>query len=137
MYAEAISSPPTLAVGVIKSFLQSEALMAVGLVLPALAMSPEERGLLQVISHGATGQLEKFSFVKEVQELATTFMNLAQQISQDFIIQEGYEYVWHKVIMRMFPSLDEMPTVAMIKSENEALLQARRGTVFVERDSID
>jgi len=137
VYAEAISATPTLDSAVIKSFMKSEALMTVGLVLPALAMSPEERGLLQVISHGAGGQLEKYSFVKEVQELATTFMNLAQQISQAYIIQEGYEHVWSKVIMRMYPSLDEMPTVGMIASEEEALLQARRGYVFVPTDSID
>lgn len=137
VYAEAITTPPTLDSLVVRSFMKSEALMAVGLVLPALAMSPEERGLLQVISHGAGGQLEKFSFVKEVQELAATFMNLAQQISQAYIIEEGYELVWHQVIMRMFPSLDEIPTVGMIGSEAEALLQAKRGYVFVPTDSID
>ena len=137
VYAQAISTPPTLDSSVVKAFAKSEALMTVGLVLPSLAMSPEERGLLQVISHGAGGQLEKFSFVKEVQELAATFMNLAQQISQAYIIEEGYELVWHKVIMRMFPSLDELPTQGMIKSEDEAILQAARGYVLVPTDSID
>lgn len=137
VYAEAVADPPTLDEDILGKFKKSEALMVVGLVLPALAMSPEERGLLQVVSHGAGGQLEKFSFVKEVQELATTFMNLSQQLSQDYIIEKGYENVWHKVIMRMFPSLDEIPTVGMIKSEEEALLQAQRGTVFVSTDSID
>ena len=115
---------------IIRKFKYSEALMAVGLALPALSMGAEERGMLSVISHGAGGQLEKFSFVKEVQELAATFMNMAQQISSGYIIEDGYENVWYQVIQRVFPALDEMPTIATIKSEDEELIQYLRG----ERD---
>lgn len=114
---------------IIRKFKKSEALMTVGLALPALAMMPEERGLLSVISHGAGGQIEKYSFVKEVQELAATFLNLAQQISAGFIVEEGYENVWYNVIQRMFPALDEMPTVATIKSVDEELIQYLRGEI--------
>lgn len=112
---------------VIRKFKKSEALMTVGIALPAITMGPEERGMLSVISHGAGGQLEKFSFVKEVQELAATFLNLSQQISAGYIIEEGYENVWHNVVARMFPALDEMPTVATIKSADEKLIQYLRG----------
>jgi hypothetical protein len=125
VYAAALAR--TLDSSVMQKFRYSEALMAVGLALPALAMGPEERGILSVMSHGAGGQLEKFSFVKEVQELAATFLNLAQQVSSGYITEEGYEAVWHTVVMRMFPSLDEMPTMALIGSQEELLLKAARG----------
>lgn len=132
VYAAALDPTSDIESGIVRRFIYSEALMTVGLSLPALAMSPEERGILSVISHGAGGQLEKFSFTKEVQELAATFLNLAQQISSGYILEEGYENIWVNVVMRMFPSLDEMPTVAFIGSEEEALLQYQRGEeVFV------
>jgi len=125
VYAEAIAR--NLDSIVIQKFKYSEALLSLGLAIPALAMSPEERGILSVISHGAGGQLEKFSFVKEVQDLAATFLNLAQQLSSGYIITAGYEAVWYNVIQRMFPALDEMPTVATIESNQELLLKAKRG----------
>jgi hypothetical protein len=131
VYLEAIGDPPTLTAIALKKLKISEALMTVGLILPCLSMQPEERGILSVISQGAAGQLEKWSFVKEIDALAATFINLAYQISGEFITAEGYETVWSEVIMRMFPSLDEMPTVAPIHSDEEILIKIRRGDEVV------
>jgi len=131
IYEEAIKDSSTLEAKALKRLMITEALMTVGFILPCLAMQPEERGILSVISHGAGGQLEKWSYVKEVNELAATFLNLAYQISSEYISTEGYEGVWSQVIMRMFPSLDEMPTVAPIASEEEILIKIRRGDEVV------
>lgn len=131
VYDEALKDVPTVDAKILKKFKITEALMTVGFILPCLSMQPEERGILSVISHGAGGQLEKWSFVKEITELAATFMNLAYQISGEYISTEGYEGVWSQVIMRMFPSLDEMPTVAPIASANEVLIKIRRGDELI------
>jgi hypothetical protein len=127
VYQEALANPATLSATVLKKLMITEAMMTVGLVIPCLAMQPEERGFLSVISQGAGGQLEKWSYVKEVQELAATFMNLGYQISGEYITTEGYETVWAEVVMRMFPSLDEIPTAAPIHSADEILIKIARG----------
>lgn len=127
IYTEALADPPTFTEIALKRLKITEAMMTVGLILPCLAMQPEERGILSVISHGAGGQLEKWSFAKEVEALAATFMNLGYQISGEYITEEGYEAVWSEVVMRMFPSLDETPTVAPMHSADEILIKLRRG----------
>lgn len=136
VYQEALADPATLDAIVLKRFMITESMMTVGLILPCLAMQPEERGILSVISQGAGGQLEKWSFVKEVEALAAVFMNLGYQISSTYITTEGYEAVWSEVVMRMFPSLDEIPTVAPIHSADEILIKIRRGDKMYYPDQL-
>lgn len=111
---------------------KAEALMTVSFALPAIGMVSGEQGILSALSLGTGGQMEVMSYAKEIMELAGAFMNLAIRIASGYLITEKYQEVWHHVILRMFPSLDEMPTVATIKSEDETLLKYYRGDVAYE-----
>lgn len=111
---------------------KAEALMTVSFALPAISMVAGEQGVLSALSLGTGGQMEVMSYAKEIMELAGAFMNLAIRVTSGYLITEKYQEVWHHVILRMFPSLDEMPTVATIKSEDETLLKYYRGDVAYE-----
>lgn len=112
---------------VITRLKKSEALMTVSFALPAIGMVAGEQGILSALSLGTGGQMEVMSYAKEIMELAGAFMNLAIRVASGYLITEKYQDVWHHVILRMFPSLDEMPTVATIASEDEMLLKYYRG----------
>jgi len=116
---------------------KAEALMTVSFALPAIGMVAGEQGILSALSLGTGGQMEVMSYAKEIMELAGAFMNLAIRITSGYLITEKYQEVWHHVILRMFPSLDEMPTVATIKSEDETLLKYYRGDVAYEPEHDD
>lgn len=117
---------------VITRLKKAEALMTVSFALPAIGMVAGEQGILSALSLGTGGKMEVMSYAKEIMELAGAFMNLAIRIASGYLITEKYKEVWYHVILRMFPSLDEMPTVATIDSEDEMLLKYYRGDVAYE-----
>lgn len=125
VYANAIAG--TLEADVLLRLKKSETLMTIAFALPAIGMVAGEQGVLSALSLGTGGQMEVMSYAKEITELAGAFMNLAIRVASGYLITEMYQQVWHHVILRMFPSLDEMPTVATIASEDEMLLKYYRG----------
>jgi len=106
-----------------------EALMAVGFSLPAIATVVAETGALRTVSVGGRGgELEVVSFSREITLLASHFFNLAHLIIPSvYIVSENYEQIWHDVIQRVFPGLDETPTVAPIHSYAEGVIKEARG----------
>jgi len=48
-------------------------------------------------------------------------------IPESLITNKRYKEVWFEVIQRVFPGLDEFPTVAMVASDEEALIKTARG----------
>lgn len=112
---------------------KAEALMTVGMALPAISTASAEAGILRSFSVGSRGELEVVSFVKEVEVLAAAFLNMSIQLAGSYVSNISYDSVWSNVVMRMFPSLDEMPTVALIGSEAEAVLKKTRGDVTYDK----
>lgn len=107
----------------------SEALLTVGFSLPAIGVSIAEQGMLRSFSTGGRGgELETVSFTKEILELANSFISTGHaMIPSDYISAEDYKNVWYNVVMRVFPGLDEIPTMATIASYGEDLLKEARG----------
>ncbi|MBA7633306.1 hypothetical protein ES703_40870 [subsurface metagenome] len=60
--------------------------------------------------------------------LAANFSYMAHSMIPDSLItNKKYKEVWFEVVQRVFPGLDEFPTVAMIASTEEELIKAARG----------
>jgi len=108
---------------------KAEALLAVGFSLPAIATHIVETGMLKIQTVGSRGgDLEAVSFAKEVMELAANFLNMAQHvIPTKYVVSDSYKKVWFEVVQRVFPALDEMPTIAQIGSYAEGVIQKERG----------
>ena len=111
---------------------KSEAMITVAFCLPALAVATSAQGINRIVSLGSSGTMEYLSYAKEISELASVFLNAGLQLIVAWVEEDKYKSVWSEVILRMFPSLDEMPTVAMVGSEAEALLKSARGDVAYE-----
>jgi hypothetical protein len=112
---------------------KAEALMTVGLALPAVAAPTTQAGTLQSFNIGRTVDIEVKSFAKEIMDMAANFITLAKGIiPAGMITEEGQQSVWSRVYMRVFPSLSEMPTVADMHSLAEAAIQEVRGEDFFE-----
>lgn len=107
----------------------SEALYTVGYCLPAIGTIVAEQGVLRTASVGGRGgELEAVSFVKELSLLAAHFISLAHVlIPSRYVSDARFEEGWYQVIGRVFPGLDEMPTMAPIFSYAEELLKEARG----------
>jgi len=107
----------------------AEAMLAVGFSLPAVGVSIAEQGMLRSFSTGGRGgELETVSFTKEIMELANTFISTGHaMIPSSYISADAYKQVWYNVVMRVFPGLDEIPTMGTIASYAESLLKYERG----------
>jgi hypothetical protein len=114
--------------------IKAEALMTVGLSLPAVSAPTTQAGTLQSFNIGRTVDIQVKSIAKEIMEMAANFITLAKGIiPAGMITDEGQEDVWCTVYMRVFPSLSEMPTQADMHSTAEAAIQDARGDEdFVE-----
>lgn len=108
---------------------KAEALMTVALALPAISTVTATQGIARTMTMGGSGgSLEVVSFVKEINDLATTFLTMSQQLLAEFVIDEEKDSsIWSSVIMRMFPGLSEMPTVGDMHSVEEERLKLLRG----------
>jgi len=107
----------------------AEALLTVSYALPAVGVSIAESGMLKTASVGGRGgEQELVSFTREILALAANFSYMAHcMIPESLITNKKYKEIWFEVIQRVFPGLDEFPTVAMIASDEESLIQAARG----------
>jgi hypothetical protein len=115
---------------------KAEALMTVGMSLPAVAAPTTQAGTLQSFNIGRTVDIEVKSIAKEIMEMAANFITLAKGIiPPGMITDEGQEDVWCKVYMKVFPSLSEMPTVADMHSTAEAVIQEARGDELIDESS--
>jgi len=113
---------------------KAEALMATGFALPALGTKIVETGMLKIQSVGSRGgEIQVASFAKEVMELAANFINMGQHIiPDDYIVADEYKTVWYQVMQRVFPALDELPTMARMHSAAEAAIKRERGDKIYE-----
>lgn len=108
--------------------LKAEALLTVGISLPAASAPTTQAGTLQSFNIGRTVDIEVKSITKEIMDLAANYIILAKSlIPEELITEEGSQTVWYKVYQRVFPSLSEMPTTADMHSEAEALIKEARG----------
>lgn len=110
--------------------LKAEALMTVGLALPAVSAPTTQAGTLQSFNIGRTVDIEVKSVTKEIMDMAATFISLGRSlIPVELFDEEGEKAVWYQVYQRVFPSLSETPTVADLHSEAEAVIKVARGDV--------
>jgi len=107
----------------------AEALLAVSYALPSIGVNIAEAGMLKTASVGGRGgEQELVSFTREILALAANFSYMAHSMIPDSLItNKKYKEVWFEVVQRVFPGLDEFPTVAMIASTEEELIKAARG----------
>lgn len=107
----------------------AEALLTVSYALPAVGVNVAESGMLKTASVGGRGgEQELVSFTREILALAANFSYMAHcMIPVSLIVNAKYKEVWFQVVQRVFPGLDEFPTVAMIASDEEGLIQTARG----------
>lgn len=107
----------------------AEALMAVGVALPALANPTVIAGTTRTTRVGVGGETEVFSFTKEITSMASYFLQLGKNLVPSALVQdtETFGAIWSSTIMRVFPGIDEIPTVATIASDVEELLKDDRG----------
>ncbi len=107
----------------------AEALLTVSFALPALAVQIAESGMLRTASVGGRGgDQELVSFTREVLALASNFAHMGNMmIPESLITDKKFKEAWFEVIQRVFPGLDEYPTVAIIASDEEALIKSARG----------
>ena len=107
----------------------AEALLTVSYALPSIGVNVAESGMLKTASVGGRGgEQELVSFTREILALATNFSYMANTMIPDsLIINKRYKEVWFEVVQRVFPGLDEFPTVAMIGSLEESLIKDARG----------
>jgi hypothetical protein len=107
----------------------AEALLAVSYALPSIGVNIAEAGMLKTASVGGRGgEQELVSFTREILALATNFSYMAHSMIPDSLISnKKYKEIWFEVTQRVFPGLDEFPTVAMIASTEEELIKAARG----------
>ncbi len=133
VYAKALDKSLTPS-GDIYLLMMAEALYTVGYCLPAIGTVIAEQGVLRTTSVGGRGgELEAVSFVKELSLLSAHFLSLAHVlIPSTYVSDDRFEGGWYQVIGRVFPGLDEMPTMAPIFSYAEYLLKEARGDVQYE-----
>lgn len=106
----------------------AEALLTVSYSLPAVGIAIAETGMLRTQAVGGRGgELETVSFAREIEELAAHFARLAFAMIPEQYLSDNAKQVWFSVAQRVFPGLDEMPTMATIHSTAEALIQDERG----------
>lgn len=107
----------------------AEALLTVSFALPALAVQIAESGMLRTASVGGRGgDQELVSFTREVLALASNFAHMGNMMIPESLITDAkFKEAWFEVIQRVFPGLDEYPTVAIIASDEEALIKNARG----------
>ena len=107
----------------------AEALLTVSYALPAIGVNVAESGMLRTASVGGRGgEQELVSFTREILALASNFSYMANcMIPECLITSAKFKEFWFEVTQRVFPGLDEFPTVAMISSDEEALIKAARG----------
>lgn len=116
---------------------KAEALMTVGMCLPAISTVTATQGIARSFSTSGAGHIEVLSFVKEVNELAATFMSMANSLISAFIVDEvSYGEIWSSVIMRLFPAITETPTVGDIHSAVERRLKLARGDDPIETNRL-
>jgi len=127
-YAAAVAGTLTPAADVTK-LKMSEALLTVSFALPAVGITVAEAGMLRTQAVGGRGgELEVVSFVKELKDLALHFATIGLNlIPETYVQSDKFKPVWFSVIQRVFPGLDEMPTMATIHSDAEATIQDARG----------
>ena len=113
----------------VSRMVKAEALTTVAFCLPALAMVTAIQGVARTTSMGGGGYIEYLSYTKEITELANSFLSMAQQLIGIYVSSSVFTTVWSNVVMNMFPSMSEMPTVADIGSDYERLIQIARGDV--------
>jgi len=107
---------------------KAEALLTVGISLPAVSSPTTQSGTLQSFNIGRTVDIEVKSVTKEIMDMAANFITIARSlIPSELITTEGGQAVWCKVYQRVFPSLSETPTVADMHSDAEATIQEARG----------
>ena len=112
---------------------KSEALLTVGISLPAVSSPTTQAGTLQSFNIGRTVDIEVKSVTKEIMDLAANYIILAKSLIPDTLItDEASQTVWYKVYQRVFPSLSEMPTQADMHSEAEAVIKEARGDELYE-----
>lgn len=113
---------------------KAEALLAVGFSLPAVSSITTAQGTLAAYNFGRAGEVEVKSIAKEIMELASNYIIMGKALipTELFVDQEEGRSVWSTVFMRVFPGLDEMPTVATVHSEAESIIQTERGDVAYE-----
>jgi hypothetical protein len=119
---------------------KAESLIAVSFALPAVALHYSEMGAVKQMAMARGGEYQTMSYAKEIKELAASYLGLARVlIPTSLISSENYDSVWSHTAMLLFPSLDEYPTRATIKSWAEALLQEARGdeTYDGTREGVD
>lgn len=107
----------------------AEALLTVSFALPALGVRVAESGMLRTTSVGGRGgEQELVSFTRELLALASNFAHMGNiMIPESLITDKKFKEVWFAVIQRVFPGLDEFPTVALLASDEEALIKTARG----------
>lgn len=107
----------------------AEALLTVSYALPAIGVNVAESGMLRTASVGGRGgEQELVSFTREILALATNFSYMAYSMIPDSLISnKKYKEIWFEVTQRVFPGLDEFPTVALLGSLEETLIKDARG----------
>jgi len=107
----------------------AEALLTVSFALPALGVRVAESGMLRTTSVGGRGgEQELVSFTREILALASNFAHMGNILIPESLITDAkFKEVWYEVIQRVFPGLDEFPTVALLHSDEEALIKTARG----------
>jgi hypothetical protein len=118
---------------------KAEACMAVSFSLPAVGVKTSEMGIIKQMAMARGGEFQNISFAKEIMELASAFMSMANFLIPDDLIQDAdaYGLVWHHIVQTLFPSLDEFPTRATIRSAEEEIIQEERGSEAYVEDGVD
>ncbi len=115
---------------------KAEALLAVGFSLPAVSAPTTQAGTVRTLTIGRTGQVEVASFTKEIMELAASYINMGRSlIPSEYYITEEAVAIWSAVFQKVFPGLDELPTMATIHSEAESLIQEARGDELIDEET--
>lgn len=119
---------------------KAESLIAVSFALPAISLHLSEMGAVKQMAMARGGEYQSMSYAKEIRELASSYMLLARVlIPGSLISSDNYKAIWSHTAMVVFPSLDEYPTRAPIKSWAETILQEARGDVVYDgtREGVD
>lgn len=118
---------------------KAEACMAVSFSLPAVGIKTSEMGIIKQMAMARGGEFQNVSFAKEIMELASAFMSMANFLIPDALIQDAdaYGLVWYHIVQTLFPSLDEFPTRGTIRSVQEEIIQEERGSEDYVPDGVD
>lgn len=116
---------------------KAEACVAVAFALPAVGIKISEMGAVKQMAMARGGEYQNMSITKEIMELASSFMNMANfLIPSSVIVNETAVQAWYHVVQTVFPSLSEFPTRADIKSYEEEVIQYARGLEEYRSDGV-